>query len=75
MGRGTSEGNIQGLRKKENQIIVQSILLTMTVEGNMEGDTAKGNMGTSTLEGNVHEMENKQTHITFYSNKSLTCSI
>ena len=40
MGRGTSEGNIQGLRKKVNQITVQSILLTMTVEGNMEGDTA-----------------------------------
>ena len=42
----------------------------MTVEGNMKGDTAKGKMGTTTSEGNMHEIENKQTQITFYSNKS-----
>ena len=70
MGRGTSEGNIQGLSKKGNQIPVQSIFLSMTIEGNMERDTAKGQMGTNTLEGNVYEMENKQTHITFYGNKT-----
>ena len=42
MGRCTSEGNMQRLREKGKQIIVQSISLTMTVEGTMEGDTAKG---------------------------------
>ena len=26
----------------------------MTVEGNMEGNTAKGKMGTNTSEGNMH---------------------
>ena len=36
----------------------------MTVEGNMEGDTAEGKMGTNTSEGNLHEIENKQTQIT-----------
>ena len=66
---------MQGLRKKGKQITVQSISLTMTVEGNMEGDSANGKMGTNTSEGNMHEIENKQTQITFCSNKSLTCSI
>ena len=65
MGRNTSEGNMQWLRKKGKQITVQSISLTMTVEGNMKGDTAKGKMGTNTSEGNMYEMENKQTQITF----------
>ena len=41
----------------------------------MEGDTTKGKMGTNTLKGNIHEMGNKQTHITFYGNKSLKCLI
>ena len=40
----------------------------------MEGDTAKGKMGTTTSEGNMHEIENEQTQITFHGNKSLTCS-
>ena len=66
---------MQGLRKKGKQITIQSISLTMTVEGNMKGDTAKGKMGTNTPESYMQEMENKQTQITFYSNKSLTCSI
>ena len=60
MGRSTLEGYIQG---------------TMTVEGNTEGDTSKGEMGTNTSESNIHGMGNKQTQITFYGNKSLTCSI
>ena len=47
----------------------------MTTEGTMERDTSKGKMGTNTSESNMHGMENKQTHITFYSNKSLTCLI
>ena len=59
MLRNTSEGNMQGLRKKRKQITVQSILLTMTVECKMKGDTAKGKMGTNTSEGNMHEMEIK----------------
>ena len=42
----------------------------MTVEGNVEGDTAKGRMGTNASEGNMHEIENKQTQITFYGNES-----
>ena len=42
----------------------------MTVESNMEGDTSEGKMGTNTSEGNMHEIENKQTQITFFSNKS-----
>ena len=62
---------MQGLRKKGKQITVQSISLTMTLEGNMEEDTAKGKMGTGTLKGNIHGMGNKQTHITFCGNKSL----
>ena len=33
----------------------------MTLEGNMEGDTAKGKMGRDTSKGNIHEMGNKQT--------------
>ena len=45
----------------------------MTVEGNMKGDTAKGKMKINTSEGNMHEMENKQTQISFYGNKSLIC--
>ena len=47
MGRSTSEGNMQG---------------TMTVEGSMEGDTAKDKMGTNTSKGNLHGMGNKQMH-------------
>ena len=70
MGRSTSEGNMRGLRKKGRQITVLSISLTMTVEGNVEGDTAKGRMGTNASEGNMHEIENKQTQITFYGNES-----
>ena len=65
---------MQGLRKKGKQI-TKSISLTMTVEVNMGGDTAKGKMGTNTSEGNMHWMENKQIQITFYGNKSLTCSV
>ena len=42
MGRSTSESNMQGLRKKGKQITVQSTSLTMTLEGNMQVDTAKG---------------------------------
>ena len=42
MGRSTSEGNMQRLKGKEKQITVQSISLTVALEGNMEGDTAKG---------------------------------
>ena len=60
MGRSTSEGNIQG---------------TMTVEGNLEGDNSKGKMKTNISESNMHGMRNKQTQITFCSNKSLTCPI
>ena len=60
MGRSTSEGNIQW---------------TITIEGIMEGDTSKGKIGINTSESNMHGMGNKQTQITFYSNKSLTCSI
>ena len=44
-------------------------------EGTMEGDTSKSKMGTNTSESNMHGMGKKQTQITFYSNKSLTCSI
>ena len=33
MGRSTSEGNMQELRKKEKQITVQTISLTMTLRG------------------------------------------
>ena len=47
----------------------------MTLEGNKEGDTAKSKMGTNTLNGNIHGMVNKQTHITFCGNKSLKCLI
>ena len=57
MGRSTSDGNMQGLRKKGKQITVQSISLTMTVESNMEGDAAKEKMGTNTSEGNIHGVE------------------
>ena len=70
-----SEGTMLGLRKKGKQITDQSISLTITVEVNMEGDNATGKMATTTSEGNMHETENKQTQITFYGNKSLTCSI
>ena len=45
MGRSTSEGNMQELRKKVKQITVLSISLTMTFEGNMEEYTAEGKMG------------------------------
>ena len=62
---------MQGLRKKKKQITVQSISLTMAVEGTMVGDTAKGKIRTN----NMHGMGNKQTQIIFYGNKSLTCSI
>ena len=75
MGRSTSEGNMQGLRKKGKQITIQSISPTMTLEGNMKEDTAKGKMGTNTLKGDIHEMGKKQTHITFYGNKSFKCLI
>ena len=64
MGGSTSEGNMQGLRKKGKQITVQSISQTMTVENNKEGDTAKGKLGTNTSEANLHEIENKQTQVT-----------
>ena len=47
----------------------------MTTEGTVEGYTSKGKMGTNISESNMHGMGNKQTQITFYSNKSLTCSI
>ena len=70
MGRSTSEGNMQGLRKKGKQITVQSISPTMTLEGNTEEDTAKGEMGTNILKGNIHGIQ-----ITFYGNKSLKCLI
>ena len=69
MERSTSEGNMQGLRKKGKQITVQSISLTMTVEGNMEGDTAKGKMGTNSSGDIMH------AQITFHGNKSLKCSV
>ena len=59
---------MQGLRKKGKQITVQIISLTMILEGNMEGDTAKGKVGTKTSKGNIHGIQ-----ITFYSNKSLKC--
>ena len=70
MGVSTSESNMQGLRKKGKQITVQTILLIMTLEGNMQGDTAKGKMGINTSNGNIHGMQ-----ITFYGNKSLKCLI
>ena len=70
MGRSTSEGNMQGLRKKGKQITVQSILPTMTLEGNMKENTAKDKMGTNTLKGDIHGIQ-----ITFYGNKSFKCLI
>ena len=45
-----------------------------TSEGTMEGDTAKCKMGAKTSEGNMNDMENKQTQINFYGNNSLTFS-
>ena len=47
----------------------------MTTEGTMERDTSKGKMGTNTSESNMHGIGDKQTQITFSSNKSLTCSM
>ena len=70
MGQSTSEDNTQGLRKKGKQITVQSISLTMTLEGNMESDTGKGKMGTNTSKGNVHGIQ-----ITFCGYKNLKCLI
>ena len=75
MGRSTSEGNFQGLRKKGKQITVQSISLPMTVESTVEGDTAKGKMGTNFSEGNIHGIGNKQTHITFYGTYGTKCLV
>ena len=65
MKRSTSENNVPGLRKKGKQITVQSISLTITVEGYMEGDTGKDKMETNTSKGNIHGIQ-----ITFYGNKS-----
>ena len=70
MGRCTSEDNMQGLRKKEKQITVQSISLTMTSEANMEGDTAWGKMRTNTSKGNMHGI---QTVVSSCCN-SVSCS-
>ena len=70
MGRSTSESNMQGFRKEGKQITVQNISLTMTLEGNMEGDTSKSKMGTNTSKGDIHEVQ-----ITSYGNKSLKCLI
>ena len=54
MGRSTSVGNMLGLREKGKRIIfycqkrqidIQSISLIMIVEGTMEEDTAKDQIG------------------------------
>ena len=47
----------------------------MTTEATMERDTSKGKMGINTSQSNMHGMENKETQITFKSNKSLKYSI
>ena len=46
---------------KGKQITVHNISLTMTLKGNMEGDTDKGKMKTNTSKGNIHG-----TQINFY---------